>query len=405
MRKLSDWIEGYMKFVDRTEPPLLYHKWTAISAIAGALQRKVWIQWGRDHLYPNFYIILIGPSGKCRKGTAMKISIPLLRALDLPLAPEAQTRESLIKTMGESRRTLEGENMEAQHSSLTVHSEEFGVFMGNDPMLLVADLCDWYDCKDKWEYRTKTQGTDNIFNLYLNMLGATTPDWLQQAFPAEKAVGVGLTSRIIFVVEWDKRQEVDWNELTPEELHLYEVLWHDLQQIHLMAGEYTVTDEVREMYRVWYTQHSYRSHLLEEPHFQGYMARRATHLKKLLIVLRASRGEGFVIEKCDLERALSFLTEVETNMTGAFKGVGSSPISVVCAKVLDFMLTYKKVPEETLRRKFMMDADARMMDLILETLMKAGQVTRKLNSEKKHVVVINPGAMVEKSDKSVRNVS
>ncbi len=45
-RKLNDWIDGFMQYTENSEPPLLFRKWTAISCMAAALQRKVRIEWG-----------------------------------------------------------------------------------------------------------------------------------------------------------------------------------------------------------------------------------------------------------------------------------------------------------------------------------------------------------------------
>ena len=70
-RESKDWINTYLAYTDNTEPPHLYKEWVAVSVIASALQRKVFLEWGPMTFYPNMYIILCGPSGKARKSTAM----------------------------------------------------------------------------------------------------------------------------------------------------------------------------------------------------------------------------------------------------------------------------------------------------------------------------------------------
>ena len=73
-RMLSDWLAGYIEYTKNTEPPLSYHIWVGISTIAAALERKVYMKWGHSDIYPNQYIVLIGPSGQSRKGEAVNLA-------------------------------------------------------------------------------------------------------------------------------------------------------------------------------------------------------------------------------------------------------------------------------------------------------------------------------------------
>src|SRR3990170_8200696 len=81
IREAGDWLSSYLEYTDNTEPPASYHLWTGISVISGVLQRKVWMEWGHELIYPNMYVVLIGPSGRCRKGTAMNIGKGLLKTI------------------------------------------------------------------------------------------------------------------------------------------------------------------------------------------------------------------------------------------------------------------------------------------------------------------------------------
>src|SRR4030066_746896 len=77
-RCLGDWISGFMQYTENSEPPTLFKKWTAISCIAAALQRKVRVEWGTAlTFYPNFYVVLVGPSAT-GKGTAMNPGLGIL---------------------------------------------------------------------------------------------------------------------------------------------------------------------------------------------------------------------------------------------------------------------------------------------------------------------------------------
>jgi len=70
-RECLDWIKTYLVYDEESESPTLFKVWMAIGTIASALERKCYIKWKRDTIYPNLYIVLTGPPG-CRKGTAMR---------------------------------------------------------------------------------------------------------------------------------------------------------------------------------------------------------------------------------------------------------------------------------------------------------------------------------------------
>jgi len=110
------------------------------------------------------YIVLVGPSGKCRKGTAMGFGMKFLREMGIKMAAESTTREALCRDLKQSNDTkVDISTGDLQlHSSLTIYSQELTVFLGYNNQALMSDLTDWYDCRDAWTYRTKNQGTDDI---------------------------------------------------------------------------------------------------------------------------------------------------------------------------------------------------------------------------------------------------
>ena len=97
-RKLPNWLDAWMVYTENSEPPILFRKWVGISCIAAALQRMVRIEWGPSLVwYPNFYIVLVGPSAT-GKGTAMSPAMNLLTKIpSVELAPEATSLQALIR--------------------------------------------------------------------------------------------------------------------------------------------------------------------------------------------------------------------------------------------------------------------------------------------------------------------
>jgi len=309
---------------------------------------------------------LVGPSGS-RKGTAMNLGYPFLRELGIRLAAEAITREALIKDLKLSSNTqIDSQGRPIIHCSLTVHSQELTVFLGYNNMQMMADLCDWYDCKDRWTYRTKNQGTDELIGVWVNLLGATTPDLLRSTLPAD-AIGGGLTARMILVYEKRKAKSVTCPFLTAEELKLREALLSDLEQILMLAGEFKLSNEYLEYWNYWYPAQD-ANPPFGDLRLSGYVERRAIHALKLSIVANVSRTSNMVLELKDLERAIKFMLDVEQRMLYVFSGVGKAKLADVLVKVWTFIAMNKSVRLSLLMREFMADADLDDLNTIIKTL-------------------------------------
>jgi len=77
-RILPNWIDGYLTYMKDTEPPVTYFLWTAIGTLAGALQRRVYMSWGHNKIFPNMFIFLMGRSG-LGKGIAMGPALEMFK--------------------------------------------------------------------------------------------------------------------------------------------------------------------------------------------------------------------------------------------------------------------------------------------------------------------------------------
>lgn len=367
-RKFPDFLSAYLKYSAKSEPPQNYHIWTCLSVIGAALQRKVYLRWGFKTLYPNIYVVLIGPSG-CRKGTAMNIGKDLLQEINgILMASESTTREALIRDMKDGVNTFTDptDGMLKFHSSVTVFSEELSVFLGQQNIKFLADLTDWFDASDQWTYRTKGSGTDKLVGVCVNILGATAPDWLRSILPQE-AFGGGFTSRVIFVVEDGKKQVVADPRIPIEVQQMRPALVHDLEMINSMAGEMTFSEEAMAIYAPWYEQQS-RSPVIKDPHFAGYCERRAIHALKLSMIVSASRSSERIITGGDFQRALALLESVEPKMPRAFLGLGRAKYSEMTAQIFEYMKRSKRATQADILNKFDLDLDEYTLQLIMKTL-------------------------------------
>lgn len=322
-----------------------------------------------DIVYPNLYIVLVGPSG-CRKGTAMKPGRLLLNKVGIRLAPKAASREALIQCLIESYEQVTDpeDNKILAHCSMNIYSGEFIVFLGDNNLPLIMALTDWHDCDDRWPYQTISRGEESITGVWVNILGAITPELLQRALTKE-VTGGGLTGRIIFVYADRKGSSVplpfDWQGEEGEDL--FGKLKADLESIKSITGRFKPTEAFIDLWVSWYTMNDsnppFKDHRLEP-----YIARKAPHLLKLSMIMSASRSNSRIVEAQDLERAMQILEITEKLMPRVFGGIGDSLRAATMDRLRRCIEGDKELMFSTLMDMFILDVDSKKE--LLEMLVK-----------------------------------
>jgi energy-coupling factor transporter ATP-binding protein EcfA2 len=367
-----------MQLTENSEPPILFRKWAGISAIASALQRKVRVELGLSlTFYPNLYVVLVGPSAT-GKGTAMKFASDIIEQVpSIRLSAQATSLQALIRRMKETNLTdidlVTGEQQ--YHSSLTIFSTEFTVFLGYHNKELIAALCEWYDCQSRWSYETIARKKEEVIGVWVNLFAGTTPDSIQASLPIE-SIGGGLTSRIIFVVEERRAKLVVIPTKTEKEVMLQQALVNDLETISMISGKMNYTEGFLAYYSDWCHDAANNPPFYDKK-FDGYCGRRRKHLLTLSMICTASHSDDMIMTADDIERASKLLAEVELKMGTVFKGIGRSDISSLINDAIVFV-TNSHVPDIPIwqfAKHFEGDMDKLAMDRVLYTLEAMGLVS------------------------------
>lgn len=376
-RNLSDWIDSFMELTENSEPPVLFRKWAGISAIAAALQRKVRVEFGLSlTFYPNLYIVLVGPSAT-GKGTAMKFASDIIEQVPaIRLSAQATSLQALIRRMKETNLTdidmITGEQQ--YHSSLTIFSTEFTVFLGYHNNELIAALCEWYDCHSRWSYETISRKKEEVIGVWVNLFAGTTPDSLHASLPIE-SIGAGLTSRIIFVCEEKRAKLVIVPTKTDEEIKLQQMLINDLESISMLSGRVRYDKEFLDFYTNW-CYDADKNPPFYDKKFDGYCGRRRKHLMTLSMICCASRTDEMVMTVEDIQRAAYLLAEVEVKMGTVFKGMGRSDISSLINDAMIYIVNShtNEMLLSQFAKHFEGDMDKVVMDRVLQTMESMGVV-------------------------------
>ena len=234
-RELDNWLAAYAKHTAISEAPPVFHFWTGVSVIAGALRRRVWIDQKHFQWIPNFYIIMVGPPGVVTKSTSMKIGYRILRQVPgIHFGPQSMTWQGLLKAFEDSNELvplpLPGVDINdpmlerMPMSCVTCDISELGTFLKPRDDELTTFLIDMWDGQiGSWKRTLATQDETIIENPWLNIIGCTTPSWLRENFNSGMISG-GLTSRCIFVWGMEKSQLIAYpgDMISDEKFHLRE---------------------------------------------------------------------------------------------------------------------------------------------------------------------------------------
>ena len=370
MRQVEDWIDAYLKYTYNTEPRVSYRTWVAISAVASALQRKCYLQWGAETWYPNFYIILTGPPA-ARKGTAMKPARKFLNRMGIALAADESSRQKLINRMKEAATPTQSESGKLRfHSSMTISATELTVFLKSADIDMISTLCKWYDCEERFIYETISRQTQDIDNVWVNLVAATTPRLLQSALPPD-TFGSGLISRTLFIYEEDKDRMIIYPSLDKD---LAQDLLLDLEKIGLLEGQFKLADPAQELieaYTEWRTLQE-KDPPIKDPRLLDYNQRQPMHMWKLCMIFSASRSDELVINHDDFAKATAILHSMERKMPMAFAGIGQNPLVGTQSQIMNLLVERKAIAVRELMNMFFHEVTQQQMSEIIGTLVAMG---------------------------------
>lgn len=330
-RNFDNWIQAYVQHTRYSESPDNFHFWTGVATVAGALRRRVWIDQRIFQWTPNFYIILVGPPGVAAKSTSIRQGLSLLEKVPgINFGPQSMTWQALAVDLEKVREGVEMDDGTVEiMSCITISISELGTFLKADDDSLISTLIAMWDGqKETFIHSTKTQGATEIRNPWINLIGCTTPSWIRANVPTSM-IGGGLTSRIIFVYGEAKRQLVAYpGSLVPSATFQQEkdLLIQDLEEIASLKGEFQLSPGAIKWGEEWYVQlNTKRPDHMNSERFDGYIARKQTHVHKLAMVFAAAKRNELVIEKEDLEEASLAITDIEFDMLKVFNSIGVTP--------------------------------------------------------------------------------
>lgn len=323
-RKLANWLDGWVNYTEVLPSPEIWRLFSGISLIAGALERKVWIKTSMGNLYPNLYVVLVGPPGVGKTVLTSQVWRMWNELSDngdpngFHLASSSLTSASIIDDLREANRRIIQPNMEiTTFNSLAICSNELGVLLPEYDNSFMSKLTDIYDGHPYSERRRTKELNFKIDSPQINLLAATTPSYLNSILP-EGAWDQGFLSRTLLVYAAERMTRPIFTEIKMQD-DLNRDLIHDLRQIFALHGGIKFRPEAAELIEKWNQEG--QQPVPEHPKLMHYLTRRLAHLLKLCCVACVSSGEELVVTVDHFRTALDWLVQMEFYLTDIFKAM------------------------------------------------------------------------------------
>ena len=146
-RILPDWLDAWEEHFSSSPCPTLFRKWTGISLLAGAMERKCWVYSMEKDLYPNLYIILVSPPAGGKSFLIEAVGKFWNKIGQHYVAPDSISRASLADELKDAERHIVRVGSTTySFTSLIITEEELGTLLSSYENQLISTFCKLYEC-------------------------------------------------------------------------------------------------------------------------------------------------------------------------------------------------------------------------------------------------------------------
>ena len=400
-------LELWRYYLDGLESPDSYIDWGFYSLISSALQRRVWYGSETFELYPNLFLVYVGPPATGKSRVINKIgdifksysvlgsadserpeadAMALRESLMFPISADSMTLEALTRDLGRCKRihrykvknpvTGIEESKIYTHSSMAFILEELGSLFRKNTDDLANFLNQGYDAHD-FHRITKNSGEDHIKRVCCSFLAGTTPKFLRKNMSL--IVDTGLASRVIFIFENEARKLLFDFCVDQEQLDAYKHIREYVRNLHTVYGRVQFTDEAYKYIKEWWEVHSKTARLNTSDKLQDYYGRKKVHLIKLSMAIHFSEQyESMFIELPSILKAQKMLSAAEISMHKALTFAGNNPLALVSEQVLEYL---KRSPDGKSYTDLLLNFHADCTTLQLKEVLEFLAVTSQIKTD------------------------
>ena len=326
-------VTDFVASLRGVETPTLFCVWSALWVLSTLSARLAYLDWLPDSpLFPNLFVFLVAPPGRCHKSTAAVYARKLLQGVSATVkgdtsddaflrymseynwATSKTTPDVIYELLKPQKQVLTGSDATInadKGSQIAICASELETFINKKKFTtgLVGTLTELYDCDSEIVIHSIRGGTLELRDVFITMIGAITTTGMKDSLPPE-AYGEGFMSRVIVVYK-EKTQRRFKKPVVfdgfPTVSDLRERLTFILRN---RLGVYTISPEGDKWLSEWYERwrdyidddHNRNNEKMGENRYDVNLLRIA-----MLIAMSRYDNTGRIISKSDLVQANALL--------------------------------------------------------------------------------------------------
>ena len=294
--ELRGFLHDYCEFGKTiTDAPEEFHLGAGLTALATACGSKIiYPGFGGRRQWPNLYTLLIAPSGLFRKSTAVGIAEDLIAEVDKDLILSGeQSREKFLSLLKTNPNVLYP--ISEFSAVLSMWNRDYSQGFKE----IVVDL---FDCRQEYSRQTLKDGKVTISQPALNILAASTLDWLKEKLTEGDMRG-GLMGRFLLIPGITKGIDRGLNLTIDKQAK--QGLADFLKLIRTIKQSWIDVSAVLPEYNSWVKKAE--KAIVNDPELLGFQSRLATHTLKLAVLFTISDMPGpqakYILTSDNLNRA------------------------------------------------------------------------------------------------------
>ena len=381
--------DNWRLYLEDLESPNLYIDWGFYFLISSCLQRRLWTSQGINAIYPNLFMLLVGPPA-CGKSRLISMISDILQDKELlvmskdkkhtaplfPYAADSITAEALSQYLAQECTkifTLE-DGTDYVHASCTMLVEELGVFLKKRTEDTVNMLNQLYDARN-YRYYTKKQGKDNVQNVCVSLVAGTTPSFIRECFN-ENLISQGFTSRFVVVYQEQPRFLRQFTGFEDKHMKARAALVQHVKKLSKRCGPIPMSEQCAAYHKERYESGSYiNNRINSSPKLDMYYARKNIHLQKLALAMQMGKSaESTEIELESFKEAEKFIAETEIFMHLSYDLTGRNVIHEFTRKLADYVQNSDGVSHKRLWLDWHSDLKKDELEAALEFLLQTDQI-------------------------------
>lgn len=368
-----NWLQLLLDQTKRAESPRSFIVWSGLTAVSAIVNNKVWLnKGGLYNLYPNIYVMLVGPSG-LRKSFPPMVMRKLVGMIGNTRIIAGRISVQALITKLSKTTHIQGRGI-IKDAIGYVNAGELATALvrDQDALTLLTDLHDGNYNKE-WANTLKGSGTEELKNVCITMLGAINPE-LFGDFITQKEIGGGFIARNFLIYETRRQQKDSLLRNKKDDQINYEELSKHLLELTKLSGEFTIEEEAIEAYEQWYDKF--------EPEDMDDKTGSANRihdqiLKVAMLLSLCERNDSLIIKAAEMEKAFALCTQSTSGVTRILAGTG---IHVDAPKLKLFVDKLMATEGHSVTRKEFLSknygsVDRYDLDRIVDTMVEAGGLT------------------------------